>query len=147
VHFSVLQEYMAARLCMEMGVYTHISDSWHFYLENPTWKKLSDGDVAGAQDYYTGHAPSRLSSLAIVNGSVQAWDDDLKVFFSDEWDDTTLYQDVFFSGVARTMRDAWSCYKRGDFVSAIHLSKNIRAQDWALACTQWLQRRKTDGQV
>ena len=31
VHFSMLQEYLAARLNAQLGVYRHISDSFHAY--------------------------------------------------------------------------------------------------------------------
>jgi len=144
VHFSVLQEYMARKSGYDIGLYYHISDSWHYYLENPTWKKLNMGAAYGEQDYYAGHGytPSRIASAAIVNGTTDAWDADLERFFKDDWDDPIMYQDLFFGRTAYPMRDAWRCYKRGDIETALHLCKNIASPDWALACTQWMMRRK-----
>lgn len=144
VHFSVLQEYMARTIGCEMGPYIHVSDSWHYYTDNPTWKKLKIGAAYGEEDYYAGHGyvPSRIAATAVVNGSVEAWEEDLDVFFSDYWDDRVAYNDIFFSRTAVTMRDAWRCYKRGDMNTALHLAQNIASPDWCVACTRWLQRRK-----
>ena len=144
VHFSVLQEYMARKIGVKMGLYYHISDSWHYYTENPTIKKLFAGAAYGEQDYYAGHGytPSRIASSAVVNETTKIWDADLERFFTDDWDDPIMYQDLFFSRTAYPMRDAWRCYKRGDFETALHLCKNIASPDWALACSQWMTRRK-----
>lgn len=143
VHFSVLQEYMANLVGFDLGPYYHVSDSWHYYLENPTIKKLMKGSAFAGQDYYDGHGytPSRIASMAMINEPIETWDADLTQFFTDDWDDPTQYNDQFFRRVAYPMRDAWRCYKRGDFTTALHLVKNISAPDWGLACTQWLQRR------
>jgi len=77
-----------------------------------------------------------------VNGSVEEWDEDLTLFFHDDWDDPIPYRDTFFRSTAYPMRDAWRCYKRGDIESAIHLARNIASPDWSIACTEWLMRRK-----
>jgi len=147
VHFSILQEYMAAMTGLSMGSYYHVSDSWHYYTDNPTYKKLASGAAFGMQDYYMGHGytPSRIASIGVVNGSVEVWDADLALFFTDDWDDPIMYQDLFFSRTAYPMRDAYRCYKRGDIESALHLCKNIASPDWQLAATQWMQRRQNHG--
>jgi hypothetical protein len=143
VHFSVLQEYMAAMVGMQMGTYTHVSDSWHYYTNNPTYKKLAMGAAYGMTDYYQGHGmtPARIDSIAVVNQSIDVWDADLARFFTDDWDDPVMYQDLFFSRTAYPMRDAWRNHKRGDYDTALHLCKNIASPDWQLAATQWMQRR------
>lgn len=144
VHFSVLHEYLARRLKLDIGVYRHITDSFHYYLDNPTVKKLMAGAAFGEQDYYMGHGytPSRIDSTAIVNDTTDGWDDDLRRFFTDDWDDPIMYHDLFFARTAYPMRDAWRNYKRGDLETAIHLCKNIAGPDWSLACTNWMMRRK-----
>lgn len=144
VHFSVLQEYMAALINCKIGKYYHISDSWHYYVDNPTYKKLAMGAAYGEQDYYAGHGyvPTRIASVAVINEHVDLWEEDLRRFFTDDWDDPTMYNDQFFARTAYPMRDAWRCYKRGDLTTALHLAANISSPDWGLACTQWLQRRK-----
>lgn len=144
VHFSILQEYMAAMVGMKMGTYYHVSDSWHYYTDNPTYKKLVIGAAYGEQDYYMGHgyAPSRIASTAVINQPIDVWDRDLDQFFTDDWDDPVLYQDLFFSRTAYPMRSAWNCYKRGDLETALHLCRNIASPDWQLAATQWIERRQ-----
>lgn len=144
VHFSVLQEYLAAGIGCDIGTYTHVSDSYHYYLENPTAKKLIAGAAYGERDYYAGHGytPSRIATTAIINGTVEQWRDDLNHFFSTDWDDPIPYQDTFFNRTAYIMRDAWRNWKRGDIDTALHLARNIGSPDWAIACTEWLQRRK-----
>jgi len=143
VHFSVLQEYMAAKVGMKIGTYYHVSDSWHYYTDNPTYKKLAVGAAYGGQDYYRGHGytPSRVASIAVVNQSTDVWDDDLARFFTDDWDDPVMYQDQFFTRTAYPMRDAWRCYKRGDLETARHLCRFIASPDWQMACLQWMSRR------
>lgn len=144
VHFSILQEYIAWAIGFEIGTYTHISDSWHYYLENPTWKKLSVGAAVGEQDYYAGYGytPQRIASIGIITTSIEQWDSDLELFFTDDWDDPIMYQDNFFSRTAYPMRDAWRCYKRGDYETALHRANDISSPDWCVACYQWLKRRK-----
>lgn len=144
VHFSVLQEYIARAIGMDIGTYTHISDSWHYYLDNSTWKKLNAGAAYAEQDYYMGHGytPSRIATSGVVNQPQDVWDDDLRRFFTDDWDDPVMYQDLFFSRTAYPMRDAWRCYKRGDLVTALSRCRDISSPDWQLAATQWMQRRK-----
>jgi len=143
VHFSILQEYMAAMTGLDMGTYYHISDSWHYYTDNPTYKKIARGAAYAGQDYYMGHGytPSRIASVAVVNTPIDIWDNDLERFFTDDWDDPVMYQDLFFSRTAYPMRDAWRCYKRGDYETALHLCRNIASPDWQLAATQWILRR------
>lgn len=144
VHFSILQEYMAALVGLQMGKYYHVSDSWHYYTDNPTYKKLKAGAAYGEQDYYAGYGytPVRIASSAIINEPVKVWEDDLHVFFTDEWDDPTLYKDIFFSKTAFPMRDAWRCYKRGDMETALFLCSSIFAPDWRMATIEWLNRRR-----
>ncbi len=147
VHFSVLQEYMAARLGCGIGAYTHVSDSWHYYVDNPFAQAVQREDIIDRPDYYhVGGAAHQTRSVALVNGGVASWDRDLQ-YFMDEWDDPSVYNDLFFSRVAWPMRSAWENYKRGDFETALHLAGTIMASDWKRASVEWLQRRqeKKDG--
>lgn len=144
VHFSVLQEYMAAKLGCGIGVYTHISDSWHYYLSNPFAQAVTRGERLDRRDYYySGGAPVQTRAIGLVNVGAEQWDRDLSYFMSPKWDDMTVYKDVFFSRVAYPMRDAWACYKRGDLDAALVVAAIILAPDWRAACVEWLKRRKS----
>lgn len=143
VHFSVLQEWMAAQLGCGIGVYTHVSDSWHYYVDNPYAKLVQTTDLIERPDYYvTGGAPQQTRSINLINGGTAQWYDELLVFMTDQWHEAAVYKDTFFSRVAFPMRAAWDCYKRGDFETALHLAGGIAAPDWARASVEWLQRRQ-----
>lgn len=148
VHFSVLQEYLAAKLGCGIGVYTHVSDSWHYYVDNPFALAVMRADPIDRPDYYQiGSASSQLRAVALVNGGADQWDRELEQFMSDDWHNPGDYKDLFFSRVAYYMRSAWNNYKRGDFDTALHLAGSIMSPDWRRACVEWLQRRqeKRDG--
>ena len=57
VHMSVLQEYIAASLELEMGPYYQVSDSFHVY-ENNVWDKVKDIPIKLSE---------KFSDLAIRN--------------------------------------------------------------------------------
>lgn len=142
VHFSVLMEYVAAHLKLPMGRYTHFSHNWHYYLDNPFIQLMKTGAaIDHGSDYYAIGAGPQMQPLAVVNIATTHWDADLRTFLSDDWHDPTNYSDVFFIGVATTMRDAWSNYKRGDLETALYLAKQIKSPDWRSACVGWLNRR------
>lgn len=143
VHFSILQEYVAAAIGARVGTYTQISDSWHFYEDNPLWKQLEGaGYVDHSAYYHPGMAYAQTRALALVNSTVDLWSRDLRTFMSDEWDSPDQYNDIFFRDVAYLARDSYACYKRGDLVTAISVASRIAAPDWRAACVQWLDRRE-----
>lgn len=144
VHLSVLQEYMAAKIGCGIGTYTHVSQSWHYYVSNPFARAVCRGEPMERLDYYyVGHAQTQTRALGLVNGGVDQWERDLRYFMMDEWKDNMTYKDVFFAHVAYPMRAAWELYKIGELDGAIMKAKSIYAPDWEKACVEWLERRKT----
>lgn len=144
VHFSILQEYTAAKIGVKMGTYTHVSDSWHVYVDNPFYQRVVvNREMLDQVDYYSiGGASNQIRSTSLVNGDVEAWDADLKVFLGDQWDEGLAYRDAFFWGCAVPMRQAWSAYKRGAYEAALGYITKVSAPDWRLAGHEWLIRRK-----
>jgi hypothetical protein len=146
VHFSVLQEYVAAMSGVSMGTYTHVSDSWHYYVDNPFIKKLDDGAIMDGLNYYTaGEASNRIASISVVpSGAAEqaTWHTDLRAFMSHDWHDAVLYGSLFFRSVALPMRFAWESYKNEDLETAKHRASKIAAPDWKLACAAWINRRE-----
>jgi len=53
----------------------------------------------------------------------------------------TNYTDPFFMEVARPMFLAWSTRKVKDGTGLEEL-ENLKAEDWKLACLQWIARRE-----
>jgi thymidylate synthase len=122
VHFSFLQEYMAARIGVPVGRYYQISNNWHLY-EAVESKFQSDN----LEDY--------PGTYPIVQ-NWQTWDLDLSKFFVDPMG--ASYSNSFFLEVALPMWEAHRYHrqKRGD--EAARWAKLIRAADWRKAVLQYI---------
>jgi hypothetical protein len=48
----------------------------------------------------------------------------------------------FLTFVAMPMFEAWQMHKAKDYRAAIETAELIRAEDWKIACVEWLQRRQ-----
>lgn len=148
VHFSVLHEYLAACLGVAQGTYTHVSDSWHYYTSNPFAKLVMDGCHVHHFDYYQpGGASHQVRTIALINGDVGRWNEELDHFMGDRWDDQADYKDVFFREVAWPMRRAHRLYKDGEIESALEYAGRVASTDWRIACVEWLERRKDRRQM
>lgn len=151
VHFSILQEYMAAQIGVPVGTFHQLSNNWHAYKE--VWKKqspialpLTDPYISEAsiplfdsEERYTvtpifGHRPK----------DVMLADDDIENITAPDYY-TRGYQNKFFVDVAAPMRRAWEFYKANDLESAMY-SLNLAQQygyadsDWLLNGLAWLER-------
>lgn len=143
VHFTFLQEYMAARLRVEVGQYHHFSNNLHVYCDRKDWKPeelLKEDMSKGLYDPY-------------CNWDLVPFVKDPKVFeeelpkIVEQYDGGGMtdpfyeYQEPFLRTVAQPMFDAFLSYKRKCATTMDHAEK-IQADDWRIACTQWLERRK-----
>jgi hypothetical protein len=54
----------------------------------------------------------------------------------------TDYTEPFFNSVAIPMYLAHKHYREKNYAGAIDRAMDIKADDWRLACVEWLQRRK-----
>ena len=152
VQFSVLQEFVACALHVDVGVYRQISDSFHIYTSNPAWQRLTH-TVPKYMDSYRMH---HVKPYPLVDPLIYAhrtpdfwkeWLYQLRHFTEGTLRNLYTLPDPFFTFVALPIQDAWNIYKdateSGSVERAIALlEKNCRATDWKLACVQWLQRRK-----
>ena len=142
VHFSMLQEFMAACVNCPVGKYWQVSTNFHSY--HNTLEK--HGSV---RSHPTGQDPYSLGEVVpfpLINGSTtQEWMADLDMFLSQGvW--ALGYTDSFFRKVAVPMLASWRYWKdrrsprhKDD---ALYWARQIRAQDWSRACVEWLERRK-----
>ncbi len=152
VHFSFLLEYMAAATGLPMGVYRQFSNNYHVYTNvvaedtlMPMTRNILDTDK-----YYQQKGPVReplqfdLRRIGLLEGLT------LDEFHSALWSFMTNPDAThagagagnFFSAVAYPMRTAWEAHKAKAYNDAIHIAEMIRAEDWKIACVEWLQRRK-----
>ena len=145
VHFSVLLEYMAARIGVEVGRYYQISNNFHAYTD--ILDKV--GTPTTVDDPYTLDKvhPQRMFTVPA------AIDEDLAQFM--EWTDDGIGDDEFlecpytfynswFTYTALPLMEAHWHWKHGNRNIALAIVKdpfNLMASDWQLAARQWMERR------
>lgn len=162
-HFTILQEYLAARLGAEVGVYHHFTNNLHVYDWN--WKpeewlaanKGVEGSAVGGPVYLpTKNAQPTWNHVPLVKDPAK-FEEELSLFVhhfdgSKEAsvvgrDSPNGYSEPFLRRVAQPALMAFQAYKRknkGDveaMLVALEWAREIEADDWRIACTNWLQRR------
>jgi len=138
VHFSMLQEYLAGWLKVEVGEYRQFSNNFHLYLDILSESELTflALDAEAYDEYRTPHI--RPQSIYTSEISMDLWDQDLSWFLSDPYGDTE-YAHAFFNGVVAPMYAAWHDRKHG-YNSGILSAQAITAPDWRIACVGWINR-------
>ena len=135
VHMSMLQEYIAAMVGVEVGPYHQVSDSWHAYTEY--WEQYGGTDSTYLpRDLYE---EVQVRPFPLVHDS-GTFDDELRYFVA-EPDMVTDYNNLCLSEVAVPMFAAWSHYKAKRYTAAMETAEEMSASDWRVACTAWLNRR------
>ncbi|ODT26514.1 MAG: hypothetical protein ABS54_07110 [Hyphomicrobium sp. SCN 65-11] len=146
VHFSILLEYMAARIGAETGVYRQMSDSYHAYED--TWSKIS-----GIADRFEGdpYALGEVAAYPLVEDP-ENFDADLFHWLDNPPDALSLQQwdgemargagrNPYFLAVATPIYNGWFAYKRKDRAAALAWVERCAATDWRRAAREWLERR------
>jgi thymidylate synthase len=130
VHFSMLHQYVADCLDVEMGPYIQISDSFHAYkdvfsvkvkgIRSPFgWKALDTYD-----NYNFTHTRFKIPRLLDAS-------------------EPTFYESPFYKELIEPMAKAWEHWKNGEWQSACDtVSSQMLIEDWRHVCLQWLERRK-----
>jgi thymidylate synthase len=141
VHFSVLQEYLAARIGVGVGVYYQMSNNFHAYVND--LKKFE-----GQELHYV--APSQAEPTVIVT-EPEAFDDDLEKFFdvgtSFEGSRAT-YVNKFFPEIAIPMFWAYKHWRAKERLKALQRIGGMPyTSDWRMTSLMWMDRRmnKTAG--
>lgn len=139
VQFSVIQEYLAGRLGVEVGEYVQMSDSFHVYIDNPQWSGLlAWADTVVNENWILSYPQLDIHPYPMVCYPDQ-FDKDLYRWFAQP---NTLddYVNPFFNDVAVPMYVCWTRHKK--FKDALTFVDDIKASDWKLACYNWLKRRE-----
>ena len=135
VHFSMLQEYMAAKIGVSLGHYWQVSTNFHSYMD--TLKKHSVLLLEKpSSPYHTGE----VEPFRMVNVNILDWESQLEVFIQ-EGDRALGYTDPFFKRVAVPLLQSHRAFKQKDFAKAITLAEGCMAKDWSRATVEWLGRR------
>lgn len=144
VTFSVLQEYVAARLGVQVGAYHQISTNLHVY----EWNFKPEEWLAGKHRAYPGEAGQpQYKTVPLVHDPAQ-FEKELPIIvghFGGPLRKTIpldkLMKEPFLRGVAGPMFTAYDCHRGGLYDSAMkHLSR-VAAEDWRLVATEWITKR------
>ena len=146
VHMSVLQEFIAHKLEIEVGVYRQVSDSFHVYLNN-VWDKVKDlsidvYSIRSTTDVYGTLEDDKPFNLFFDNG-VLDWE--LDRFFNYHPADlitSNNWESPCMRDIAVPMAIAYSFYKSRNFHEALQQCEKIVPVDWKNACLSWLRTRE-----
>jgi hypothetical protein len=149
VHFSILQEYIAARIGTAMGTYYHLSDSYHAYekIFHKTCEILKHKDTGNTlwYDSYLGWNKGMHYSPEPLFSVPEKIDEDLWGFMRSPFN--AIYKNPFFKQTAVPMLKAWGAYKQHQYEEAIDYLQDVPALDWRKAAIEWLERRQQKYQV
>ena len=135
VQFSVLQEYLAARIGIGVGRMYQFSNNYHGYrsvLERVAWTQA----VALVDNPYE----RGTVSVTPMFTSPDKIDEDLAGILGPT-PLSHIYHNDWFRTVAVPMLGAHMWWRRGDVDTAMRLISDVSATDWRLAAQQWIQRR------
>lgn len=149
VHFSMLLEYMAAKVDVPVGVYRQLSNNFHIYTDvvprdAAALEKLSR-EVREA-DLYGGYIGSGyrlftdVESVPMVDEDIADFELDLQNFMKDP--NTTFYGTAFFHTVVSPMYAAWEHIQAKRYHEAEDSILLIGDKQWKTACHEWMLRRR-----
>lgn len=165
VHFSFLQEYMAARIGVEIGVYNQFTNNLHVYDWNwfpEDWKQDQYGAFYEAQESGGAGLHNLLNALlagrdtsedrsgypivAIVSDP-DRFDTEVQSLIEDGYGKNLSrlhaedYTEPFLRTVAVPMILAHAAHKRRDYELASTRLESVESPDWKLSGELWLKRR------
>jgi thymidylate synthase len=145
VTFSVLQEYVAARLGVAVGKYHHFTSNLHCYIDRPDWKPEEL-----LADEGEGYGDLKMSHVPLVHDP-EAFEKELPLFvedFSNGCQDEikTDWEEPFFKTVGMPMMLAFYWHKerlkcRSPTNNPLDWVDLIKSDDWRVAARGWLERR------
>jgi thymidylate synthase len=138
VHFSILQEYLAARMGYEVGRYTQVSNNWHLYDWARDRTSLPQALLSAGRPY-PGWRPL-VDDPNTFDVECRMYVDQIDQFTSETPFDG--WGNAVFGGVAHPMEMANRARKAHDFNLAMWWADKIAAPDWRAATMEWIERRK-----
>ena len=146
VHMSILQEYMATMIGVDIGTYRQISDSFHVYTNAPVWNKVKDLKIdpynyphlyKNPYDNLEGYIKTPL----ITNKTSFHWE--LDRFFNTHPNDIDNqgWENPAFKEIAVPMTMVYAKHKQKDHKAVYELLTQIKPMDWKTACFNWIRKR------
>lgn len=145
VCFSLLQEYMAARLGVQVGLYHHFTNNLHVYKDRPDWRPeilLDWYDNAPVGDYH-----ETAMQLQLGQSNPERIDEEINTVVTDYGCPNTLtspydLDDDWLRQVAVPMLEAWQLWKGaqplGEVVKALD---RVACPSWRWVAIQWIDKR------
>lgn len=139
VQFSVLQEYLAGRIGVNIGRYYQISNNAHLYAAHVGKYQPKTPRIEYPSTRPMGTAWDQCDKdLGAFFKWADAWDHD------PVWDDPKSYANDWFVQTAQPLYAAHSCWKRKQYADALSMLNDPAydiAPDWRLAAINWMERR------
>lgn len=136
VHMSMLQEFVAGALALDVGFYVQFSNNFHIYEKH---FHLLDDPPSEESAWLTTQVPA-VAHIPIV-AHPDKWEHEL--FELASWcNGDSMAPTPYIEYVLDPMLQAWEAYKRKDKNGAIALCYEIKDLEVARACMEWLGRRK-----
>lgn len=147
VHLSMLQEYLAARLDLEVGPMYTLSNNYHAYARDYT--RVRTGDLARwlpAWDECP-YARGEVAPYPLV-ADPTTWDNELRAFFlcveieaPEDFPAPEQWRNPLFPEVAYPLWVAHGMWMEKRWEAAAGAAACIAATDWRKAVFEWLRRR------
>lgn len=158
VHFSFLQEYLAAKIGVGVGLYHQFTNNLHVYTERwqpEFWMSDTESDLymphtLDGENLSQGFDPYPLAETdneaAILDREVNDFVSRYSYKESCQFNECTTWETPFLEHVAKPMMVAFSYHKEKRYASALeHIAKMQVGQDWQYVANQWLKRRQAKG--
>lgn len=155
VHFSFLQEYVAANLGVEVGVYNQMSNNLHIYTENNSGFKHEEWLADEMPDCYLKGIDTTTESnklyrtanplrLVPLIRDPATFEDELPKFIHNacNHDFLAIYTEPFLNCVATPLLWAFELHKKREYDLALNALKACNADDWRIAGHNWIMKRK-----
>jgi hypothetical protein len=151
VHFPLLQEYIAARLEVEMGHYWQISTNLHLYTAHLEVMENRISRIDGKENEFSDYLrdESDYEETQPLVKWPRTFDEELLevMRFIDEMHKGNLeiydgsITNPFLSQVVLRMAMAHYLHKNGAVADALDIVESVPADDWRTAGEQWINRR------
>lgn len=136
VHFSILQEYLAAKIGVGIGKLYQFSNNYHLY------PATSPSVLDEEPNRYAGY--DRVAVTPIVGESIEDFEYDLKQYMHEHWS-MLIYRTYFFLNVAVPMRMAYREWRAGRRAEACRIIDSKTHWDWLVAAQEWFDRKMRKG--
>lgn len=150
VHFSILQEYMANCLGVEVGVYNQFTNNLHAYTWNwdpERWlKEYKPPQQRNMHDPKPTTYQPDFKHIQLVEDK-ENFDKAVQQFVEYNKDGNhlsqyTSFEDPFLDKVAQPMMQAFHMHKQRDYSAATHWLERVEQTDWQLDGYRWINKRR-----